>query len=411
MKAKRVGQLRMNTKAHRSTRNYSDGLGCSEALENKQQGLYPCPSVSIRGCNHWRRKGGGVALMRKCWVIFWTLLWTGGASLALAAEVAPLQKVNFIPQWQPQAQFAGYYVALDKGFYRKHGIEVTILRGGPDMEPSRLLVEGRADFGTMFLSTAVQKRSQGTDLVNIGQLVHCSSLMLVAKKSSGIHLPQDIDGKRVGLWGPEFQVQARAFFNKYRLQVTIVPQAATVNLFLRGGVDVASAMWYNEYHAILNAGVDADELSTFFFFDHGMNFPEDGIYCMASTLEKDPGLCSRFFRASLEGWQYAFDHDQEALDIVMKYVDEAQVATDRAHQQWMLARMRDIMADPRCGIGATPAQRFAASTPAAASSRLSGLLQEVDYQRAAQEILRSGLIDKIPGYTEFYKSCGAVDEK
>jgi NitT/TauT family transport system substrate-binding protein len=351
-------------------------------------------------------------LIRKCSAIIWTLLlWSGAISIGLAGEAVQLQKVNFIPQWQPQAQFAGYYVALDKGFYRKHGIDATILRGGPGMEPSRLLVEGLADFGTMFLSTAVQKRSQGTDLVNIGQLVQCSSLMLVAKKSSGIHHPQDIDGKRVGLWGPEFQVQARAFFNRYHLRVTIVPQAATVNLFLRGGVDVASAMWYNEYHTILNAGVDPDELTTFFFFDHGMNFPEDGIYCLASTLEKDPDLCSRFLRASLEGWQYAFEHDQEALDIVMKYVDEAQVATDRAHQQWMLARMRDIMTDPLCGIGATPARRLAASTPAASSSRLSGLLQEADYQRVAQEILRSGLIDKIPGYSEFYRSCGTADEK
>jgi NitT/TauT family transport system substrate-binding protein len=351
-------------------------------------------------------------LVRNCWVIVWTiLLWTGVISIAFAGEGAPLQKVTFIPQWQPQAQFAGYYVALDKGFYRKHGIDATILRGGPEMEPSRLLVEGRADFGTMFLSTAVQKRSQGMDLVNIGQMVQCSSLMLVAKKSSGIYLPQDIDGKRVGLWGPEFQMQARAFFNKYRLKVAVVPQAATVNLFLRGGVDVASAMWYNEFHTILNAGVDPDELTTFFFFDHGMNFPEDGIYCLATTLEKDPGLCSRFLRASLEGWQYAFDHDQEALDIVMKYVDDAQVATDRAHQRWMLARMRDIMADPRCRNGAASAGHTVVTTEANASPRLSGLLREVDYQRVAEEILRSGLIHAIPSYSGFFRGCGAVDEK
>jgi NitT/TauT family transport system substrate-binding protein len=358
------------------------------------------------------RRGGLDPVISK-WraILLAFLLWAGGASVVLA-DGTILKKVTFIPQWQPQAQFAGYYVAIEKGFYRQHGIDLTILRGGPGMEPSRLLVEGQADFGTMFLSTAVQKRAQGMNLVNIGQMVQRSSLMLVAKKSSGIYLPKDIDGKLVGLWGPEFQMQARAFFNKYHLKVTVIPQAATVNLFLRGGVDVASAMWYNEYHLILNSGVDPDELTTFFFFDHDMNFPEDGIYCMASTLEKDPELCCRFVQASLEGWRYAFDYEKEALDIVMKHVEEANVATDRAHQQWMLERMRDIMANPRYGAGETNAQGGGETSKTInMATRTSGVLQEADYLRVAQEIKKSGLIDNIPSFSDFFKDCVAVHAK
>ncbi len=138
-------------------------------------------------------------------------------------------------------------------------------------------------------------------------------------------------------------MQPRAFFRKYHLQVREVPQSATLNLFLRGGVEVASAMWYNEYHQILNAGVNPEELTTFFLADHGMNFPEDGIYCLEDTAKQHPESCRAFVAASLEGWRYAFAHPDEALDIVMQYVQAANVATDRVHQKWMLEQMREII--------------------------------------------------------------------
>ncbi len=107
--------------------------------------------------------------------------------------------------------------------------------------------------------------------------------MLVAKKSTGIIGPEDISGKKVGVWGEDFRGQMDAFFRKYHLKVHTVPQGATLNLFLRGGVDVASAMWYNEYHLLLEAGLNPKELSAFFLADYGFNFPEDGIYCTART--------------------------------------------------------------------------------------------------------------------------------
>ncbi|MDD5242893.1 MAG: ABC transporter substrate-binding protein, partial [Syntrophorhabdaceae bacterium] len=166
---------------------------------------------------------------------------------ALYAETT-LQSASFIPQWSPQAQFAGYYVALEKGIYQKYGINLNIKMGGPYSVPADLLEKGEVDFGTMWLSTAVQKRSQGVRLVNISQIVQRSALMLVAKKGRGIQKPEDINGKKVGLWRDEFRLQPLAFFKKFNLHVKIIPQSYSVNLFLRDGVDVASAMWYNEYH-------------------------------------------------------------------------------------------------------------------------------------------------------------------
>jgi len=311
------------------------------------------------------------------------ITFTLSAPPARAAEPAT---VSFIPQWQPQAQFAGYYVAYEKGFYRQHGLDVRIMRGGPDWPPSEMLARGRADFGTMMLTTGISQRALGEKLVNIAQIVQRSALMLVARKVSGINTPPDIDGKKVGLWGEDFQGQPRAFFRKHGLKVRVIPQSATLNLFLRGGVEVASAMWYNEYHLILNAGVNPEELTTFMMADYGLNFPEDGIYCREDLAETHPERCRQFVGASLKGWQYAFEHPQEALDIVMQYVNAANLATDRVHQKWMLERMRDIIQPP-------------------GSDARRGVLLEADYRRVAEELKLNGLIKQIPTFSRFYVDC------
>ena len=263
----------------------------------------------------------------------------GGAESAAESR----RHVSFVPQWIPQAQFAGYYVAFEKGFYAKHGLEVDILRGGPERPSAELLKKNTADFGTMFLSTAIVERARGTRLMNVGQIVSKSSYTLIAKKSSGIKSWQDINGRKVGLWGAELSILPMALFKLYGMKVIVVPQSSTVNLFLRGGVDVVSAMWYNEYHTILDSGVEPEDLVVFHLADFGINYPEDGIYCLESTFDKDPQSCCRFVRASVEGWRYAFEHPEEALDIVMKYVTEANVPTNRQHQKWMLEHMREVI--------------------------------------------------------------------
>lgn len=304
----------------------------------------------------------------------------------------PLRKISFIPQWVPQAQFAGYYVAHEKGIYKKYGIDVTIIDGGPDRPSADFLEAGKADLATMWLSDSIQMRANGVKLVNIAQIVQRSALMLVAKKTSGIKTPPDMNGKKVGIWGGPFEIQPRAFFKKYNLKVKIIPQSYSVNLFLRDGVDVASAMWYNEYHIILNSGLNPDELTAFFFYEHGLNFPEDGIYTLEDTFQKDPGLCSAFVKASVEGWEYAFAHPEEALDIVMKYMAKAHIPANRVHQRWMLGRMEDLI------------------LPRDTHIPMGNLLPE-DYNRVAQGLKENDLIKGIPDYKSFHRKCGDYDEK
>ncbi len=321
-------------------------------------------------------------------IFFFLLAFIAATPMVVAAEVA-LKKATFIPQWVPQAQFAGYYVALERGIYKRYGIDLTILTGGPGRASGVMLRDKKADFATMWLSTGIQMRSEGIRLLNIGQMMQRSALMLVAKKRRGIRHPRDMNKKKIGLWGSDFQVQPKAFFKKYDLDVKIIRQSFSVNLFLRDGVDVASAMWYNEYHTILNAGINENELTPFFFHEHGLNFPEDGIYTLEETFEGDPALCKAFVRASIEGWKYAFANPGEALTIVLKNLKREHLPAQAVHQRWMLERMRDL----------TIHQKYATI----------GKLHHNDFKKVADVLKNSGLIDDPPRYGEFYRKCYAHD--
>ena len=306
-------------------------------------------------------------------------LWVACPASLSASDPVPMR---LIPQWSPQAQFAGYYVALNKGFYARHGLDLTILRGGPEAPSGEALAKGQTDFATLFLTGGLQLRSQGVPVVNVAQIVQRSALMLVAKKSSGILAPADLDGKRVSIWA-DFALQPRAFFRRHGLYVTEIPQGYTLNLFLMGGVDAASAMWYNEYHTLLNAGLDSEELTTFFLADLGFNFPEDGIYCLESTLNAHPDRVRGFVQASLEGWRYAFEHPEEALDIVMARVQAANLPTNRVHQKWMLQRMEEIIFPPE-------------------TRTAPGFLDENVYQTVAADLFEAEIINHTVPYRIFY---------
>jgi NitT/TauT family transport system substrate-binding protein len=306
----------------------------------------------------------------------------------VCAKEEALKKVSFIPMWSPQAQFAGYYVALEKGIYQKYGLDVNILQGGPDLNPAEMLRNKKVDFCLMWLCSAIQKRTEGLSLVNIAQIVRRSSLMLVARKSSGILKPEDMNGRKVSLWEGDLRLQPQALFNKYKINPEVLTQSYTVNLFLAQGTDVTSAMWYNEYHSILNSGLDEEELTTFFFNDHGLDFPEDGIYALEDTLQKDPRTAAAFVRASVAGWQYAFLHPDEALEIVLKYMKQAKVPANRVHQRWMLTRMKDLILSPD-------------------SQDAMGTIDRTEYDKVALELQNQGLLKSIPPFSKFYQAVDA----
>ncbi|MDY0189234.1 MAG: ABC transporter substrate-binding protein [Desulfuromonas sp.] len=264
-------------------------------------------------------------------------------ALATSTETPSLVPLRLMLQWLPQAQFAGYYMAQEQGFYRQQGLDLTIIAGGPGKIVSKELDSGNVDFGMLFLAAALERHAAGVPIVNVGQIVQHSSLMLIARAQDGITDIADLDGKKVALWANEFQTQPRMLFKSLDMQVEIIPQTNSLALFLHHAVSATCGMWYNEYHSLLASGLRTSELQPFFFRDTPYDFPEDGLYCLASTLEKNPAVAKKLLLATVMGWQYAFEHEEETLDLVAQRMQEANLPVNRVHQRWMLQRMRDIL--------------------------------------------------------------------
>ena len=260
------------------------------------------------------------------------VLWPGAREARGAAQQRP---VRLALHWRPQAQFAAYYVGVQKGIYAAHGLDVTVVPGGPDTDSFAELRAGKADFALGFLSGALSANGQGAPLVNVCQVVNRSSLLLVAWADK-ISTVSDFTASRVTLWNMSFRAACDAFFNTAHVHPRVLPQFYTVNLFLQHGADACSAMEYNEYNTILMAGVDPSELKVFPMRDYGFGFPEDGVYTLATTEASSPELCADLAAATMEAWAYCRDHRDEAIDVIMRETVAAHVPTNRVHQRWML---------------------------------------------------------------------------
>ena len=290
------------------------------------------------------------------------------ASPALAADEVTLQL-----KWVTQAQFAGYYVAKDKGFYEEEGLDVTILPGGPDIAPPQVIAGGGADVIVEWMPAALAAREKGLPLVNIAQPFKRSGMMLTCWADSGIETPADFPGHTLGVWffGNEFPFLS--WMNTLGIPtnggpdgVTVLKQAFNVDPLLQRQADCISTMTYNEYGQVLDAGVGEDELVTFKYEDQGVATLEDGLYALEADLA-DPAFAdkmARFVRASMKGWKYAEENPDEAAAIVLE--NDATGAQTEAHQQRM---MREI---------------------AKLTEGSNGALVEADYQRTVDTLLAGG---------------------
>lgn len=270
--------------------------------------------------------------------------------LALAAGAAAAEEVKLQLKWVTQAQFAGYYVAKDKGFYKEEGLDVTILPGGPDIAPSQVLAGGGADVMLDWMPSALAAREKGLPLVNIAQPFKRSGLMLTCWKDTGIRSPQDFRGKTIGVWFFGNEYPFLAWMSREGIPtnggpdgVTVLKQGFNVDPLLQRQADCISTMTYNEYNQVLEAGVSPDELVTFKYEDQGVSTLEDGIYVLEDKLE-DPAFKDkmvRFVRASMKGWKYAVENQDEAVEIVLE--NDASGAQTEEHQRSMMAEIAKLI--------------------------------------------------------------------
>lgn len=256
--------------------------------------------------------------------------------------VTQSNRLVFTPHWLPQAQFAGYYVAQDQGFYSELGLDVEIVHPSATENALFSLTSGRADVISLFLVTGLTARSEGVDMVNVAQLSQHSAIMMVSMKDSGIETLQDFNGKRIGIWMSGFEEVPKALINEYGLEVEWVPILSSVNLFLAGGLDVMTVMYYNEYNTIYLSGIDKEELNTFFLADYGYDIPEDGLYALSATREQRPDDLRKFVEATMRGWAYAAENREYAIALVVEKMRAARVSSNRAHQRWMLDKVLDM---------------------------------------------------------------------
>jgi NitT/TauT family transport system substrate-binding protein len=250
--------------------------------------------------------------------------------------------------WQHQAQFAGIYAAVQKGFYERERLRVELIEGGPGINPVDVLAKGKADVALAWLPSAIDARVHGRDVVNIAQIFQKPGMSIVCRRDAGIHGVSDIAGKTFGVWNVGDELDVRYWLRSIKVppdRVNIVQQRADGADLIERRIACATAMMYNEYWSILHAGAAPGDLLHVRFGEIGLGFLEDGLYVNASSLRdaRRHEQLVRFLRATLAGWTYARDNVDEALTIVMAMAPKA----DAAHQRRMLESVLHLLGDPK----------------------------------------------------------------
>jgi len=332
--------------------------------------------------------------------------WFGGLAVVAAAAVcavgpasaAPRQhhaqkltKITLQSKWVAQAQFAGYYAAAAKGYYRQMGLDVTIKPGGPDIIPETAVAGGQAQFGIDWLPSLMSTRDKGVDLVNIAQVFTRSGLTLISWKDTGINSVAKMKGKTVANWlgGNEYEVfAALAKFGMDPVKqkgVTIFQQPFDMNFFMKRQVAAASAMTYNELAQVLEQKnpktgklTKLSDLNVIPMQKIGTGMLEDGIFTTGSYLKskQHQAIAKKFLAASFKGWIYCRDHWRDCVNIVLS----KGTALPRGHQTWQMNEINALVWPNKLGIG---------------------VMNPADYKRTAAIAKKYAKLKKTPGHEAY----------
>ncbi|MAB01697.1 MAG: nitrate ABC transporter substrate-binding protein [Rhodobacteraceae bacterium] len=278
------------------------------------------------------------------------MIFAVGAIVAITASIVnAADNVTVQLKWVTQTQFAGYYVAQDKGFYEAEGLNVTIKAGGPDIGPMSVLAGGGADVAVDWMPSALAAREQGFANVNIAQPFAGSGMMLVCRKDRGVNSVADLKGKNLYVWYYGNEWPFLSWMNKLGLAtdgsdggVSVFRQGWDILPLTQGDANCVSAMAYNEYWQVLAEGLTPEELTVFKYEDEGVATLEDGLYVKEENLS-DPAFVDRmvrFVRASMKGWKYAEANQAEAAQIVVDNDDSgAQTVEHNTIQMGEIAKL------------------------------------------------------------------------
>ena len=277
----------------------------------------------------------------------------GAMSLA-AVQGWAADKLTLQLKWVAQGQFAGYFVAKDKGFYEEEGLDVEIKNGGPDIAPEQVIAGGGADVIVTWMAAGLAARDKGVPLVNIAQPYAKSGLQLICPKDGPVQSEADFKGHTLGVWFFGNEYPFFAWMNKIGLStdggpdgVTVLKQSFDVQPLIQKQADCISVMTYNEYWQAIDAGFKPEDLIVFNYTEMGNDLLEDGLYVLEDKLQ-DPAFQDkmvRFVRASMKGWQYAVANPEEAAGMVMDNGGE-----DENHQKRMVGEVAKLIGDGRLDL-------------------------------------------------------------
>ena len=290
-----------------------------------------------------------------------------------------LDKVTLQSKWVVQAQFAGYYAALDQGYYEDEGLDVDIRPGGPDIVPEQVVLGGQAEFGINWLDSTLATRDKGQNIVNIAQVFARSGMTEVTWKDTELDEIVDLRGKKVGVWLGGNEHKLFAALNKNGLDpqkdVEIVAQPFDMELFLNREIDAAAAMTYNELAQVLETKdpdtgdlYQLDQLNVMKMSELGTGALEDGVFVREDWIaeEANQDIATRFLKASFRGWIYCRDNPDECVNIVL----ENGPTLGEGHQRWQMNEINKLIWPTPEGIGVMDPQSFDTTNEIALSGKV-----------------------------------------
>jgi len=274
---------------------------------------------------------------------------------------AALTPIKFQLKWVTQAQFAGYYAALDQGYYKDAGLDVTLLIGGPNINEVQVVASGGADMGTTWLPSMLQAREHGADLVSISQIFAKSGTRMASFKTANIATPADLGGKKIGSWLGGNEPELFAALTKAGLDPTkenVIKQNFDMSGLLGGQLDAAQAMIYNEYAQVLEAKNPAtgqlytpDDFTIIDFNDPavGTAMMQDQVFASAAWLATGSNAqnATKFLTATYRGWIYCRDNAQKCVDVVLAKGSQL----GASHQAWQMNEINGLIWPSTNGIG------------------------------------------------------------
>ena len=262
------------------------------------------------------------------------------------------QQITFTPQWTPQSQFAGYYAALENGYYSEAGLDVSIVHPTASYSSMSMLKDGTSDIITSELIQAMMTSDNDHALVNLLQTTQHSTLVLIARAGDVKQL-SDLAGCRIGTWKVGFSEIPHMIDEEQHLGIEWVQFINPLNMYISRAIDATLGKSYNEQILFSMSGITPG--SVLKFSELGYDYPEDGLYVSEDFFKKYPQQCRLFAEASRKGWEWVRNNRKEALDIVMKYVKAEKVPTNVYNQKWMLETILEAQEDVK---GETPSYKL-----------------------------------------------------